>query len=74
MGQKLLYTQAGLLNQMDRLEEQMEREYIFEDAVELNIHFMTLQEPGCKTFKKYIVFERGDHKSGGITKEYRGLA
>ena len=39
---------------MGQLEREIEREIIFADALECNIHFMTLQETGCKSFKEFI--------------------
>ena len=71
---KLLYTQGATWNLMGQLDKEIEREHIFADAVERNIHFMSLQETGSKTYKEII--GRGGkiiNLVGGITKEYRGL-
>ena len=59
---------------MLRLDQEMQRELIFKDAVARNIHFMALQETGCKVFQEYIGLGGRIINLEGATKKYRGLA
>ena len=47
-------TKAGTWNLMGRLDEEIEREHIFRDAVGKKLNFMVLQETGLKVHKNFI--------------------
>ena len=68
-----LLTHGASWNQMGQLDREIEREQIFADAVERNLHFMALQETGCKSYQKFIGRGGVIINLEGATREYRGL-
>ena len=71
---RLLETVAGTWNIMGRLDEEMEREHIFRDAVEKRLNFMVLQETGLKVQREFIgTGGRLINLEGPAGTVYRGL-